>query len=179
MANRKPKVTHPSQRKLIDKIKGTGTKVKQYVIDSDRANTGEKNSHAMTDGRSSAGLQTQRNQYGGKGVATTSPNGRMAVEVKTGNTGKVKYDTKNATTNLFTDKDNGNQSGRRKLTAKQKAAGEKSWQGNRRQRDYYVRVGMNNDQRSPEAIARLRALGMTDAEIGVGGGNGRYALTTG
>ena len=48
-----------------------------------------------------------------------------------------------------------------------------------RQRDYYVRVGLNNDQRSEESIARLRAAGMTNEEIGIGGGNGRYALTTG
>lgn len=31
---------------------------------------------------------------------------------------------------------------------------------NRRQRDYDMRKAMNNDQRSPEAIARLRAMGI-------------------
>lgn len=178
---RKPKKTDPKMEKLVGKIKASGTKVKQYVVDSDRSRMNvegkEKNPHVLTDGRSSAGIQTQRNQYGGRGVATNSPNGRMAIEVKNGNTGKITYDTKNARTNLFTDKENGNQAGRRKLTAKQKAAGEKAHQGNRRQRDYLVRVGLNNDQRSEESIQRLRDMGLTDEEIGIG--NSGRALTTG
>ena len=47
----------------------------------------------------------------------------------------------------MTDKDNGRQSGRSKLA-------------NRRQRDYDVRKGLNNDQRSPEALARLARMGI-------------------
>lgn len=183
MAPRKPKVTHPSTREFHEKTKA---KVKKYVIDSDRSVMNNENKakapHVLTDGRSSAGIQTQKNKYGGKGVATNSPNGRMAIEVREGNSGKTTYDTKNATTNLFTDKENGNQAGRRNLTAKQKAEGQKAWQGNRRQRDYLVRVGLNNDERSPEAIQRLRNLGLTDDEIGVGGGGaggGWRGLATG
>lgn len=48
----------------------------------------------------------------------------------------------------MSDKDNDRQSGRSKPAS-------------RRQRDYDVRKGLNNDQRSPEALARLARMGIT------------------
>lgn len=76
---------------------------------------------------------------------TRTRSGRMSANGK---------NTKGALTWTFTEKDeNGNtvrQSGRSRIAS-------------RRQREYDVRNAMNNDQRSPEAIQRLRDMGIAVA----------------
>ena len=123
--------------------------------------------HSYTDGRSTAMLNNLTQDV------TRSKNGLLAVNEN----GKV--NTKNAETNLFTDKDKGKQSG----TRRDKQTGKITSKGNRRQRDYYVRVGLNNDQRSPEAMQRLRdtyrSMGMSEAEINAELGGGRGSAGSG
>lgn len=169
MATRKPKRTAELGQKLDEKLRGKGVKVKHYNVNPKRLG-GSK--HAYTDGRSSDILKQQSPEY------ATTKNGRLGVVQRDENGNKTGVSTKNAMTNLFTVK---NSDGTKSQSGTHKVNGRSVSQANRRTRDYYTRVGLNNDQRSPEALARLeatlRANGASEDEITAltGRGNGNPA----
>lgn len=203
MATKKPKKTAKLGQELEEKLRGKGIKVKHYDINSKVANKGEGNFHSRTDGRFSGGANNQ--SYGGAVTAmgadgkmhtlkagayqegsTTSKNGRLAVAKRDENGKIIGTDTKNAKTNLFTPKnDDGtamyDDKGNKMQSGTHKVGDRSVSEANRRTRDYYTRVGLNNDQRSEEAKARLeatlRSIGASEDEITAltGRGNGNPA----
>lgn len=177
MATRKPKRTAELGQKLDEKLRGKGVKVRHYNVDPKRRG-GSK--HAYTDGRSSDLLKQQSPEY------AATRNGRLGLVQRDENGNVTGVSTKNAKTNLFTPKnDDGtavlDSKGNKRQSGTHKVDGRQVSQANRRTRDYYVRVGLNNDKRSPEALARLeatlRANGASEDEITAltGRGNGNPA----
>lgn len=184
MATRKPKRTAELGQKLDEKLRGKGVKVKHYNV----TKVGNTPYHTRTDGRSSMGAMNQNYQDGRYTAdSTTSKGGKLAVAKRDENGRLIGTDTKNAKTNLFTPKnDDGtavldSKGNKRQSGTRKGENGRMTSEANRRQRDYYVRVGLNNDKRSPEALARLeatlRANGASEDEITAltGRGNGNPA----
>lgn len=169
---RRQKTVDPKLGKVAKKAEAAGTKVKHLA--AKKASLGNaplnRNQSYTSDGAMTQGYKTARQaaadgtyKTGYTKTATSSKNGRLAVDL-----GNGKTDTKNAMTWSFDLPKN-------ERTDKRKNG--RTSTVNRRKRDYDVRVGLNNDARSAEAIQRLRDAGLSDAEIGIGAG-GR-ALATG
>ena len=171
---KKKKETDPNLGRIARKAEAAGTKVshtsaKKASLGNAPLNRNQSytSDGAMTQGYKSAKQAAADGTYknGYTKTSTSSKYGRLAIDL-----GNGKTDTKNAQTwsfDLPKDERTKNRKNGRSMTV------------NRRKRDYDVRVGLNNDQRSPEAIARLRAAGLSDAEIGIGSNRGGRALATG
>lgn len=170
---RKKKVTDPKLGRVAKKAEAAGTKVSHNAAKTASLGNAPLNRNqsytsdgAMTQGYKSAKQAAADGTYknGYTKTSTSSKYGRLAIDL-----GNGKTDTKNAMTWSFDlpKNERGTRKNGRSTTV------------NRRKRDYDVRVGLNNDARSPEAIARLRSMGLSDAEIGIGSSRGGRALATG